>query len=184
MFFTFLHYTIFTFTLENQLLSLTCVSSFSFSLFKDFTYLFMRDTERETQAEGEAGSMQGARRGTRFRVSRSCPGLQAALNCCATGAARSPPFWGALYYHKVNFALLLIKRRLGPCEPIDRDHVNTEGENNHLQAYRKKPQKKANPANTLISLVKPFCLGTLLWQPQQTISKQHIQLCLFVSGTD
>ena len=32
--------------------------------FKDFIYLFMRDTEREreaeTQAEGEAGSMQGA----------------------------------------------------------------------------------------------------------------------------
>ena len=31
--------------------------------FKDFIYLFMRDTEREaeTRAEGEAGSMQGAR---------------------------------------------------------------------------------------------------------------------------
>ena len=30
--------------------------------FKDFIYLFMRDTERdpETQAEGEAGSMRGA----------------------------------------------------------------------------------------------------------------------------
>ena len=35
--------------------------------FKDFIYLFMRDTEREaeTQAEGEAGSMQGAQYGTR-----------------------------------------------------------------------------------------------------------------------
>ena len=34
--------------------------------FKDFIYLFMRDTQREaeTQAEGEAGSMQGARCGT------------------------------------------------------------------------------------------------------------------------
>ena len=32
-----------------------------FLFFKDFIYLFMRDTEREaeTQAEGEAGSMQG-----------------------------------------------------------------------------------------------------------------------------
>ena len=32
---------------------------------KDFIYLFMRDTEAEaeTQAAGEAGSMQGARRG-------------------------------------------------------------------------------------------------------------------------
>ena len=30
--------------------------------FKDFTYLFMKDTEREaeTQAEGEADSLQGA----------------------------------------------------------------------------------------------------------------------------
>ena len=33
----------------------------------------MRYTERETQAEGEAGSMQGARRGTRSRVSRITP---------------------------------------------------------------------------------------------------------------
>ena len=42
-----------------------------FIFFKDFNYLFMRNTERrerereaETQAEGEAGSMQGAPRGT------------------------------------------------------------------------------------------------------------------------
>ena len=37
----------------------------------------MRDTEREkeaeTPAEGEAGSMQGARCGTRYRVSRITP---------------------------------------------------------------------------------------------------------------
>ena len=34
--------------------------------FKDFIYLFMRDSEREaeTQAAEEAGSMQGAQRGT------------------------------------------------------------------------------------------------------------------------
>ena len=41
----------------------------SVTFFKDFLYLFMRDTEREggaeTQAEGEGGSMQGARHGTR-----------------------------------------------------------------------------------------------------------------------
>ena len=32
------------------------------SFFKDFIHLFMRDTEKEaeTQAEGEAGSLQGA----------------------------------------------------------------------------------------------------------------------------
>ena len=42
------------------------------SCFKDFIYSFMRETEREaeTQVEGEARSMQGARRGTRSRVSR------------------------------------------------------------------------------------------------------------------
>ena len=36
---------------------------FSFFIcFQDFMYLFMRDTQREaeTQAEGEAGSLQGA----------------------------------------------------------------------------------------------------------------------------
>ena len=40
-----------------------CVSLF---FIKDFIYLFMRDTQREAepQAEGEAGSMQGARHGT------------------------------------------------------------------------------------------------------------------------
>ena len=32
------------------------------AFFQDFIYLFMKDTQREaeTQAEGEAGSMQGA----------------------------------------------------------------------------------------------------------------------------
>ena len=42
--------------------------------FKDFIYLFMREQreiEAGTQAEGEAGSMQGAQRGTRSRDSRS-----------------------------------------------------------------------------------------------------------------
>ena len=49
----------------------------------------MRDRERgaETQAEGEAGSMQGARHGTLSRSPGSHPGLQAAPNRCATGAA-------------------------------------------------------------------------------------------------
>ena len=39
--------------------------------FKDFIYLFMRD--REIQAEGEAGSMQGACRGTRSQLFRIRP---------------------------------------------------------------------------------------------------------------
>ena len=47
--------------------------------FKDFIYLFMRDThthtEEQTQVEGEAGSMQGARDG-----SPGCPDLKATLN--------------------------------------------------------------------------------------------------------
>ena len=57
--------------------------SFFFFFFKDFIYLFMRDTEKEaeTQAEGGAGSMQGARRGTHPGSPGSCPGLKAAPNC-------------------------------------------------------------------------------------------------------
>ena len=50
---------------------------FSFLFFSFFLrfYLFMRDRERgaETQAEGEAGSMQGAQHGTRSQVSRIRP---------------------------------------------------------------------------------------------------------------
>ena len=42
---------------------------------KDFIYLFTRDTHREaeTQAEGEAGSMQGAECRTRSQIPGSCP---------------------------------------------------------------------------------------------------------------
>ena len=36
----------------------------------------MREREAETQAEGEAGSMQGAKRGTLSRVSRITPGAE------------------------------------------------------------------------------------------------------------
>ena len=48
---------------------------FYFIFLRDFIYLFMRDTQREaeTRAEGEAGSMQRARRGTRSPVSRIMP---------------------------------------------------------------------------------------------------------------
>ena len=50
------------------------VKSFLF-FFKILFYLFMRNIHREaeTQAEGEAGSMLGARRGTRSRDSRMAP---------------------------------------------------------------------------------------------------------------
>ena len=42
---------------------------------KDFVYLFMRDIQREaeTQVEGEAGSMRGARHGTLSWVPRIRP---------------------------------------------------------------------------------------------------------------
>ena len=47
----------------------------SFFLDKDFIYLFMRDTEREAeaQAEGEVGSIQGAQHGTRSQHLGSGP---------------------------------------------------------------------------------------------------------------
>ena len=50
----------------------------------------MRDRERQrhTQAEGEAGSMQGADVGLDPGSPGSHPGLKAVLNCWATGAAR------------------------------------------------------------------------------------------------
>ena len=56
-------------TMESNSLSLVCL------FFKDFIYLFMRDTEieGETQAEREAGSMQGAQYGTRSRDSKIRP---------------------------------------------------------------------------------------------------------------
>ena len=50
----------------------------------------MKDRERgtETQAEGEAGSVQGAQRGTRSRVSRIRP--------WAEGSAKPPSHWAAV----------------------------------------------------------------------------------------
>ena len=66
-------------------------SLFLLLLFCKRFYLFMRDTKREReaerQAEGEAGSMQGARCRTRSWVPRITPGPKAALNRWATWAA-------------------------------------------------------------------------------------------------
>ena len=45
------------------------------SFFKDFIYSFMRDTE--TQAAGEAGSMQGAQCGTGSQIPGSGPEAKA-----------------------------------------------------------------------------------------------------------
>ena len=54
----------------------------NFLFFKIFIYSRERERERgaEIQAEGEAGSMQGAQRGTQSQVSRSHPGLKVALS--------------------------------------------------------------------------------------------------------
>ena len=43
---------------------LVIFASFLEHCFKDLKNLFMRETEAETQAEGEAGSLQGAQCGT------------------------------------------------------------------------------------------------------------------------
>ena len=67
--------------MKESIATLSCSILFYLFIFffKDFIYLFMivtqreRDREAETQAEGEAGSMQGARRGIRSRVSRIMP---------------------------------------------------------------------------------------------------------------
>lgn len=60
--------------IKYPLLSPHVVSSLFFFLNTTF-YSFMRDTERlaETQAEEEAGSMQGALRGTQSRDPRIMP---------------------------------------------------------------------------------------------------------------
>ena len=65
-----------------------------FFFFLDFIYLFMRDTEREaeTQAEGEAGSMQGTPCGTRSQDSRITPWVKAAVSCWATQGSWVCPF--------------------------------------------------------------------------------------------
>ena len=56
-------------------ISMEDLSIYFLFFLKDFISLFMRDTQREaeTQAEGEAGSMQGAPCGTQSRDSRITP---------------------------------------------------------------------------------------------------------------
>ena len=74
------------------------LSSFFFFFLKIylFIYLFMRDTERkaETQEEGEAGSMQGARHGTRSCDSRITPWTE--------GGAKPLSHWGCPKYQPFN----------------------------------------------------------------------------------
>ena len=60
-------------------------------------YLVMRVTEREgeTQAEGEAGSMQGADRGTRSRVCRIMPWAEGSATKMLSHSGC--PYLGAFY---------------------------------------------------------------------------------------
>ena len=65
---------------------------------KIFIYLFVKDREREreaeTQAEGEAGSMQGARCGTRSQDSKIMPWAEG--RCLTAEPPRHPPFFFCL----------------------------------------------------------------------------------------
>ena len=70
----------------------TCFLFFFLDFISFFKKIFIiydrhREREAETQEEGEAGSMQGPDVGLDPGSPGSHPGLQAALNCCATGAA-------------------------------------------------------------------------------------------------
>ena len=78
-----------------------------FLFFKDFLYLFMREIQKEreaeTLAEGEAGSTQGARHETRSQVSRIRP--------WAEGGAKllSHPGCPILYpFRRLSFVLLIV----------------------------------------------------------------------------
>ena len=61
------------FHIFNITLDKTVWDIFILFIFKDFIYSWEAQRKTETQAEGEAGSMQGARLGTWSRVSRITP---------------------------------------------------------------------------------------------------------------
>ena len=68
----------------------------------------MRDTERlaETQAEGEAGSLQGAQRGTQSRVSRITPQAEGGAKLLSHQGC--PSFFILILKNKYNFFSLPI----------------------------------------------------------------------------
>ena len=68
-------------------------------------YLFIHDREREaeTQAEGEAGSMPGARRGTRSQDSRIVPWAKG--RCQTAEPPRDPPDYFFLRQYNLFFSL-------------------------------------------------------------------------------
>ena len=71
-----------------------------------FIYLFMRETE--TQAEGEAGSLQGAQHGARSQVSRIMPWAEGGSKPRATRAALYYIIEDFIAYQCVEAALYLL----------------------------------------------------------------------------
>ena len=110
----------------------------SLFIFKGFFLLFINERhtkrEAETRAEGEAGSMQGARRRTRFWVSRITPWAEGgakplSLRGCPRG--RFQP-WG--YIHP----MWVFKENVNT--PADCGGVTTledTGHKNHLEEEKK-----------------------------------------------
>ena len=90
---------------------------------KDFIYLFITEKEREREAEGEAGSMQGARRGTQFWVSRIIPGAESSVKPLGHRGCPWNSFSSKVELH--SFQLI----QLG--ETLEYKHVtNSQGESN------------------------------------------------------
>ena len=86
---------------------------------KDFIYLFMTERERgaETQAEGEAGSMQGARRGTRSQVSRITPRTEGGAKPLSHGGCQIK----FKFKLELEFPLLDVLMNKGGLSPLS-DH--------------------------------------------------------------
>ena len=102
-------------TFFNPVIFLRIINLFDkIHFFKDFIYLSMRDTQRETetQAEGEASSMQGARCGIRSRN----PGITAWAKgrCSTTEPPRCPQL------HILKKTLCISGQRLSNADVLGR----------------------------------------------------------------
>ena len=88
--------------------SQTCAFFFFFKIL--FIYLWQR--ERQRQAEGEAGSMQGAQRGTWSRVSRITPQAEGGAKLLGHRGYPKPVLFA------LNSPLCLIMMRQRPLYPV------------------------------------------------------------------
>ena len=113
----------------NQLQRIFQVPSFLFSGGLSFIYLFYflsiylfiheRHTQREaeTQAEGEAGSMQGLQGGTRSQDSRIMPWAEVGANLLShPGCPYSPIFWGKNKPHMPRSDIFQEKKSESPIQ--------------------------------------------------------------------